>query len=54
MKNISKWTKATDASISNRIKEMEDRNSGIYYMIEKIYSSVKENVKYNKFLQQNI
>ena len=54
MGNLRKQTGTTDASITNRIQEMEERISGVEETIEEIDSSVKENVKSNKFLTQNI
>ena len=44
----------TEASIANRIQEMEEGISGVGDTIEEIDSLVKENVKSNKFLTQNI
>ena len=40
--------------ISNKTQEMEERISGTEDMMEEIDSSVKENVKSNEFLTQNI
>ena len=54
MENLDKQMDTTEASITNRIQEMEDRISGVEDTIEEIDSLVKENVKYNKFLAQNI
>jgi uncharacterized protein YoxC len=45
MENISKITLTTDASITNRIQEMEERISGVEDTIEQIDTSVRENVK---------
>ena len=50
MKYLGKKTGATDASITNRIQEMEERVSGIEDMIEEINTSIKENVKSEKLL----
>jgi uncharacterized coiled-coil protein SlyX len=52
MENLGKRTvvPTTDASITNRIKEIEERISGIEDTIEEIYVSVKENAKAKKFL----
>ena len=47
-KNLSKQTGTTDANITNRIQEMEERISGIEDTIEEIDSSVKENVYLTK------
>jgi hypothetical protein len=49
---LGKRTGSTDASITNRIKTMEERISGIEDTIEEIDTSVKENVKPKKFLTQ--
>jgi predicted nucleic acid-binding Zn-ribbon protein len=43
-----------DASISNRIQEMEERISGAEDSIENIGTTIKENTKYKKILTQNI
>ena len=52
--NLSKRMGTTEASINNRIHEMEERISGIEDTTEEINSLVKENIKSNKFLTQNI
>jgi predicted ribosome quality control (RQC) complex YloA/Tae2 family protein len=44
----------TDASISNRIQEMEKRISGTEDSIENIRTTIKENTKCKKILTQNI
>jgi uncharacterized coiled-coil protein SlyX len=44
MENLGKWTGATDASITNRIQEMEEKISGSEDTLEEIDISVKENV----------
>ena len=55
MENLGKWTGTTERSITNRTQEeIEERILGIEDRIEKGDSSVKENVKSNKFLTQNI
>ena len=54
MENLGKQTRTVDASITNRIPEMEGRISGIKDTIEEINSSVKENIKSNKFLTISI
>lgn len=41
MKNLGKLTEATDATVANRIREMEDRILGINFTIEEIDSSIK-------------
>ena len=43
-----------DTSISNKIHEMEERNSGAEDSIENIDTTVKENTKYKRILTQNI
>jgi hypothetical protein len=50
IENLGKRTGTTDASITSRIQEMEDRISGAEDMIKEIDASVKENVKSKKFL----
>ena len=44
----------TEASITNRIQMMKERLLGVEVTKEEIDSLVKENIKYNKFLTQNI
>ncbi|ERE67187.1 GTPase IMAP family member 3-like protein [Cricetulus griseus] len=51
---LSKQSGTTDASITNRIQEMEDRISDTEDKLEEIDSSTKENLKSNKSLTQNI
>ena len=53
MENLGKQMGATVGSLTNRVQEMEER-SGVEDTIAEIDSSVKENVKYNKFLTPNI
>ena len=43
-----------DASISNRIQEMEERISGAKDSIENMDTTIKENAKCKKILTQNI
>ena len=43
-----------DASINNRIQEIEERISDAEDTIESIDTTVKENTKCKKFLTQNI
>jgi predicted nucleic acid-binding Zn-ribbon protein len=45
MKNLRRRSRATDASITNRIQEIEERISGIDDTIEDINTLVKENIK---------
>ena len=54
MDNLGKRSEATDASITNRIQEIEERITGVEDTIEDIDTSVKENTKCNKLLSQNI
>ena len=48
MENLSQQTGTTDASITNRIQEMEEKISGVENMVEEIDSSVEENVESKK------
>jgi hypothetical protein len=43
-----------DASINNRIQEMEEKISGAEYSIENVSTIIKENAKCKKILTQNI
>jgi uncharacterized coiled-coil protein SlyX len=54
MDNLGKRSGATDASITNRIQEIEERTSGIEDTIENIDTSVKENSKFKKLPTQHI
>ena len=54
MENLGKGTETTKASINNRIQELKERISGVEDTTEEIDSLVKENIKYNKLLTQNI
>ena len=54
MENLGKWTGTTETSITNRIQEIEERISGTEDTIEEIDSFIKENIKSNKLLTQNI
>jgi hypothetical protein len=45
---------AIDASIINRIQEMEERISGTEDSIETMYKEIRENAKCKKILTQNI
>jgi predicted nucleic acid-binding Zn-ribbon protein len=51
---LGKKSGTIDASISNRIQEMEERNSGAEDSIENIGTTIKENGKCKKILTQNI
>jgi hypothetical protein len=54
IENQRKRSGAIDASITNRIKEIEDRILGAEDTTENIYTTVKENAKCKKILTQNI
>jgi hypothetical protein len=48
--NLGKRSGVIDASIKNRIQEIEDRISGTEDTIENIDTAVKENEKFKKLL----
>ena len=52
IENIGNQTGITDASITNRIQEMEVRIWGVVDTVEETDTLVKENVKSKKFLTQ--
>jgi uncharacterized coiled-coil protein SlyX len=52
--NLGKRSGSTDASITNRIQEIEEKISGIEDTIEDIDTVVKENTKNKMLLTQNI
>jgi DNA-binding transcriptional regulator LsrR (DeoR family) len=54
IENLGKRSGVVDASIINRIEEIENRISGAGYTIENIDTKVKENAKCKKLLTQNI
>jgi hypothetical protein len=54
IETLGKKSKTIDASISNRIQEMEERISGAEDSIEIIGITIKENTKRKKILTQNI
>jgi uncharacterized coiled-coil protein SlyX len=54
MENIGKRSGITNASIINRIQEIEETISGIEDTIEYIDTTVKENTKSKKLLTQKI
>ena len=54
IETLGKKSGTIDASISNRIQEMEERISGAEDSIENISTKIKENAKYKKILSQNI
>ena len=45
MENLGKKSQVTNASINNRIQEIEERTSGIENTIEDSDTTVKENTK---------
>jgi septation ring formation regulator EzrA len=51
---LGKRSGVIDASITNRIQEIEERISGAEDPIENIDTTVKENTKCKKLLTQNI
>ncbi|KAL6089223.1 hypothetical protein STEG23_031369 [Scotinomys teguina] len=54
IEKLSKRSGNTDASITNRIQEMEDRISNVEDTTEEIDSTVKENTKTKKVIKQNV
>ena len=54
IETLGKKSGTIDASISNRIQEMEERISGAEDSIENIGTTIKENTKFQKILTQNI
>jgi uncharacterized coiled-coil protein SlyX len=54
METLGKKSETIDASISNRIQEMELRISGAEDSIENISTTIKEKAKCKKILTQNI
>ena len=54
LENLGKRSGVIDASITNRIQEIEERISGAEDTIENIDTTVKENAKCKKLLTQNI
>ena len=54
LENLGKRSGVIDASITNRIQEIEQRDSGAEDTIENIDTTVKENAKCKKLLTQNI
>jgi hypothetical protein len=51
--NLGKGSGVTDASNTNRVEEIEERNSGAEDNTETIDSTVEGNTKCKKFLTQN-
>jgi hypothetical protein len=54
IENLGKRSGVIDASITNRIQEIEERVSGVEDTIENIETTVKENAKCKTVLTQNI
>jgi hypothetical protein len=54
IENLGKISGTIDASINNRIQEIEERMSGAEDSIENIGTTIKENTKCKKILTQNI
>ena len=54
LENLGKKSGVMDASIDNRIQEVEERISGAEDTIENIDTTVKENEKCKHLLTQNI
>ena len=54
IENLGKNPGVIDASINNKIQEIEERTSGAEDTIENIDSTVKENAKCIKLVTQNI
>jgi chromosome segregation ATPase len=54
IETLGKKSGTIDASISNRIQEMEERISGAEDSIQNMETTIKENTKCKKILTQNI
>jgi chromosome segregation ATPase len=54
IETLGKKSVTINASIKNRIQEMEERISGAKDSIEKVDTTIKENAKCKKILTQNI
>ena len=54
IENIGKRTRKTDVSITNNIKEMEERILCIKDSLEEIGITLEQNIKSKNFLKQNI
>ena len=52
--NLGKWKETTEQSLSNIIQEMKERILRVEDTINEVDSIVKENLKSNKLLSQNI
>jgi chromosome segregation ATPase len=53
IETLGKKSETIDVSISNRIQEMEERNSGAEDSLENIGTTIKENTKCKRILTQN-
>jgi hypothetical protein len=51
---VGKQTETKATNFTNRTQEVKGRISGIEDMVEKTNTLVKENIKFEKFLKQNI
>jgi uncharacterized coiled-coil protein SlyX len=54
MENLGKRSRTTDASINNRIQEIEERISGIKDTLDDIDTMVKEQTKHKNLLTPTI
>ena len=54
IENLGKKSGAIDASITNRIQDIEERISGAEDSIENMDTTIKANEKWKKILTQNI
>jgi hypothetical protein len=52
VKNLEKRSRITDVSITNRIQETKERNSGLEDAVKEIDTTVKENSTHKKLLTQ--
>lgn len=53
MKYLKTWTETSETSLINRIQDTKERISSTEDMTEEMDISVKENVKFKKFLTQD-
>ena len=54
MENLGKRTGTTETSITNRLQEIKEKITGVGDTIKEINSLCQKNIKYDKFLTQNI
>ena len=54
MGNVRKRKGVTDASITNRIQEIEERILAVEYTIKNTHTTLKENTRRKRLLTQNI